>query len=296
MSATKKAKINNINTMENDNNDHNTNNNNNNMDEEEDVVVVVPSLPEDILKFLIKLLANDILSLSSFSLMGKAPRKWANVILKKRLYIYATKKYGIKAPLVRAAALGKLSDCKAMVNIGNYNINKRNKFGFTALISASTKDHDDVVRYFLSLPNIDINIKTEDHATALTWAIQNGNVELTKLFCERSELQNINADANDDYHFPHDILKWHPRFCSINVKAYRNNSKEIAFPLPALLMAMNYHRGHNHDLIVKYLLNKYLNCGISKKHVSDGLMMAQKNCHTHLEPSFHTVLLSFEDK
>ena len=79
MSATKKAKINNINTMENDNNDHNTTNNDN-MDEEEDVVVVVPSLPEDILKFLIKLLANDILSLSSFSLMGKAPRKWANVI------------------------------------------------------------------------------------------------------------------------------------------------------------------------------------------------------------------------
>ena len=86
MSATKKAKINNINTMENDNNDHTNNNNNNNMDEEEDVLVVVPSLPEDILKFLIKLLANDILSLSSFSLMGKNPRKWANVILKKRLF------------------------------------------------------------------------------------------------------------------------------------------------------------------------------------------------------------------
>ena len=41
------------------------------MDEEEDVVVVVPSLPEDILKENIKLLENDILFLSSFSLIEK---------------------------------------------------------------------------------------------------------------------------------------------------------------------------------------------------------------------------------
>ena len=250
------------------------------------------ALPDGILRQLILFLTNDLVTLSNFSMMGKIVRKWANKELKKQLYEYVTKKYGA-TPLVHCCGLGNLSDCKAMIGIGNYNVNKRNKFGFTALISASLKDHEHVVEYLLQLPNVDINIKNADGGTALSWAIQNGNTKLTKLFCEREHV-NVNADVNDEYFF-HPSLRENSRYSYAHLRLYRNYGSS-ALPLPALLTAMNYHRGHNHDKIVKYLVNKFLNKGVTKKHVNDAYMLAHKNGHVLLEEFFCTTLLRFEDK
>ena len=110
------------------------------------------------------------------------------------------------------------------------------------MISATVKEQEHVVQYLLTLPGININAKTEDGGTALTWAIQNGNVNLAKAFCERNELENINV-GNDDYVYDQWLLNQDPRYWSVNLRFYREGRfREL--PLPALPLAINYHRGH----------------------------------------------------
>ena len=213
-----------------------------------------------------------------------------------QLSVYAVRKYRVPYPLMAAVGVGCVVDYKAMVNIGNYDVNQQNDFGFTALISAAAKSQNDAARFLLAQPNIDVNAETEDGWTALAWAVQNGNVELTKWLLEREDLKNINGTVCEDYYIsPYDLRAYAPQrvagFLRLKVP-WQSTSRHR--PFPTLLLGMQFHQGRDHDEIIEMLLSKSLHRGISKKHLNFALTMAQCNNHTKLAETIQRFMMGME--
>ena len=255
-------------------------------------------VPEDTLKELAFYVADDLQTLSSISQVSKTIYRFVKGVLKMQLSVYAVGKYRVPYPLVAAVGVGCVADYEALVNIGNYDVNQRNDFGFTPLISAATKSQNDAARFLLAQPNIDVNAETDDGWTALAWAVQNGNVELTKWLLEHEDLKNINGTVCEDYYLsPYDLRAYSPQhvpgFLRLKV-SWQSMSRHR--PFPTLLLGMHFHRGRDHDEIIEMLLSKSLHRGISKKHLNIALTLAQCNGHTKLAETMQRFMMGMEDK
>ena len=257
-----------------------------------------PLVSEDTLKELAFYVANDFQTLSNMSQVSKTIYMFVKGVLKVQLSVYAVRKYRVPFPLMAAVGVGCVVDYEAMVNIGNYDVNQQNNFGFTALISAAAKSQNDAARFLLAQPNIDVNAENEDGWTALAWAVQNGNVELTRWLLEREDLKNINGTVCEDYYIsPYELRTYAPQrvagFLRLKVP-WQSMSRHR--PFPTLLLGMQFHQGRDHDEIIEMLLAKSLHRGISKKHLNFALTMAQCNNHTRLAETIQRFMMGLDDK
>jgi ankyrin repeat protein len=66
--------------------------------------------------------------------------------------------------------------------------------GATALIYASSRGHEEIVKLLLARPEININHADKDVDTALTIALDKGHVEIVKLLLSRPEININHAD------------------------------------------------------------------------------------------------------
>lgn len=75
-------------------------------------------------------------------------------------------------------------------------INAQNKYGWTALIYAALKGHEDIVKFLLRIPSIKINIQNDEGETALMTASAWGHENIVKLLLG---VADININAQDRY-------------------------------------------------------------------------------------------------
>lgn len=85
-------------------------------------------------------------------------------------------------------------------NIKQVDINAQDDFGNTALIYAASQGHEEIVKFFLQFPGININFKTDrtGFCTALTTAIFHGHENIVQLLLQESAI-NVNIQL-DKYH------------------------------------------------------------------------------------------------
>jgi ankyrin repeat domain-containing protein 50 len=77
---------------------------------------------------------------------------------------------------------GRLEAVKALIEIGGVNVNQRDKtLGRPVLSWAATEGFADIVKYFLDLPDVDVNLKDGSGRTPLAWAASNGNLEVVRM-------------------------------------------------------------------------------------------------------------------
>ena len=257
-------------------------------------------VPEETIQELGFYVANDLQTLSSLSRVSKAIYAFLKDVLKKQLSVYAVDKYRVPYPLMAAVGVGCAVDYKALVNIGKYDVNQPNDFGFTPLISAAAKSRNGAASFLLAQPNIDVNAETENGMTALAWAVQNGNVRLTKWLLERGDLKSIDGTAvsNDYYLSPYDLKRYLPQhvpgFLRLKVP-WNSQWRQCSFP--TLLLAMHFHQGRDHDEIIAMLLAKYEDFGgVPKKQLNIALTLAQCNGQSRLAETIQRSMMGMEDK
>ncbi len=91
-------------------------------------------------------------------------------------------------------------------NFKNINLNAQDKYASTALITATLVGHTDVVKTILHASNhnvfeekIDINLKDEEHCTALMCAVINNRLEIVE---ELLVQDNIDVNSLDKKSIP----------------------------------------------------------------------------------------------
>ena len=74
----------------------------------------------------------------------------------------------------------------------SFDINGQDDYGFTVLMYAILDDQDDLCKFLLKMPEINVNIKTLTGNTALTYAVLRQNTEIIKLLLDFPGI-NINS-------------------------------------------------------------------------------------------------------
>ena len=98
-----------------------------------------------------------------------------------------------------AACNGDIEKVKTLTQ-GNFfrvctNVNKKDRHGFTPLLSAAAMGHDKVVELLLEIPTILVNLADKEGDTPLSMAVKNGHVGVVKLLLKRDEIK-VNQGGN----------------------------------------------------------------------------------------------------
>ena len=83
-------------------------------------------------------------------------------------------------PLVEAATAGHTQIVKLLLDDG-VDVNMQNRYGYTALSTASDKGHRDIVQLLLGVEGIDVNMQNSSGDTALTLASAKGHRDIVQL-------------------------------------------------------------------------------------------------------------------
>ena len=131
-------------------------------------------------------------------------------------------------------------------------LNIKDEFGWTPLMLACHKGHNDVVKLLLDhSERLELNATTKSGETALLWFCKRGYTDVVKLFLDHSERIELNAPDNDTlmtalmwacHNGCKDVvqllLEHSDQSIDLNAKSYNGNTASM----------IAHHRGH-HDIV-----------------------------------------------
>lgn len=84
--------------------------------------------------------------------------------------------------LMHAIMYNRENIVKFLLSIPDVNVNALNKSGFTAVMEATIKGHENILKLLLQIPNLDINIRSKPNCyTTLTYAINKRDENIVRL-------------------------------------------------------------------------------------------------------------------
>lgn len=154
-------------------------------------------------------------------------------------------------------------------------INRADKLdGKTALIIASKKNYESIVKFLLSIPEINVNTLDSFHRTALMRACQSGHETIVKILLNISGMDVNAKDKLGATAFIHAIDN-----DFINIKLFFQVPGFSLKPHETLIWAAK----HGYAKVIKYLLRESLiNVNYQDNAGRTGLMYAAINCHADL--------------
>lgn len=102
-------------------------------------------------------------------------------------FMFACNSFDKRNTLINAVRKGDFEKVKKYISEG-VNVNVKNSNGITALIAASMSNQENIVKYLLSIKNIDVNGVDKTGQTALMWAIGRGNYNIANMLLKDSRI------------------------------------------------------------------------------------------------------------
>ncbi|GAB5367358.1 hypothetical protein AAMO2058_001223500 [Amorphochlora amoebiformis] len=152
--------------------------------------------------------------------------------------------------LIYGAMYGRVQIVRYLIEFGRANVNRRDKYGNTALILAARRNHLDTVRVLASC-GANVNIPTTNGDTALTFAAWKNNVDVVRYLVEYGKAA-INAQTKRGD-------------TALSAAAYHNHLKTVRYLTEVRAAvdckcgdkgetALTYAAARSHIQIVRYLV------------------------------------------